>query len=135
MVSGCREWIRTALQTAWGEIVSYEETLPSESDFRSVLSRVIASKPEIIYAPITSHLIPFFRQLRQLGFEGPVITSDNITEELIAQGDGVFEGVFQTMVADPQNAEANRLKSLYRKSLQGNLRCSPSMGGGTTEFD
>lgn len=100
-----------------GVVSSYEETLPSDSDFRSVLIRVLESKPEVIYAPITSHLIPFFRQLRQLGFSGPVVTSDNLTEDLIAQSGGVFEGAFQTMVADPESSEAEKLKNLYQKKF------------------
>jgi branched-chain amino acid transport system substrate-binding protein len=97
--------------------VSYEETLPSDTDFRSLLVRVLAANPEVIYAPVTSNIIPFFLQMRQVGYTGPLITSDNLTDELIAQGGGVFEGVFQTMVADPENSEAERLKSLYQKKF------------------
>jgi branched-chain amino acid transport system substrate-binding protein len=100
-----------------GEIVSYEEVLPSDADFRSVLARALTEKPDLIYAPVTSHLIPFFKQLRQLGYAGPVITSDNLTDELVAQGGGVFEGVFQTMVGEPENPEAERLKVLYQKKF------------------
>ncbi len=101
-----------------GTILSYEETLPSDTDFRALLSRVLAKNPNVIYAPITAHLIPFFQQLRQLGYSGPVITSDNLTDELLAQGGSVFEGVFQTMVADPKSLEAERLKDLYRKKYE-----------------
>jgi branched-chain amino acid transport system substrate-binding protein len=97
-----------------GTVVSSVSTLPQESDFRAVLTKVLSTKPEVIYAPVTAHLIPFFRQLRQLGFKGPVITSDNLTEELLQQGNGVFDGVYQTMVADPENPEAETLKALYR---------------------
>jgi branched-chain amino acid transport system substrate-binding protein len=98
-----------------GSIVGYEESAPNESDFRTVLTRILRTKPEVIYAPITAHLVPFFRQLSQLGYTGKVITSDNLTEDHIAQDPKIFEGILQTMVADPNNPEAERLKSLYRE--------------------
>jgi branched-chain amino acid transport system substrate-binding protein len=98
-----------------GAIVAHEEVDPSDSDFRAVLIRLIKSNPEVIYAPITSHLIPFFKQLNQLGYVGKIITSDNLTEELIQQSASVFEGVYQTMVADPDTPDSNRLRQLYKK--------------------
>jgi ABC-type branched-subunit amino acid transport system substrate-binding protein len=74
----------------------------------------LATKPDVIYAPVTSHIIPLFRQIRQLGFTGTIITSDNLTEDLIGQDKGVFEGTFQTMVSDPHNSESESLARLYR---------------------
>ncbi len=100
-----------------GAIVAYEEVGTGDSDFRAVLMRLIKSNPEVIYAPITSHLLPFFKQLHQLGYKGEIITSDNLTEDLISQGAGVFEGAYQTMVADPETTESYTLKHLYRQKF------------------
>lgn len=124
VVSSAQEWSLEVgkgfiehFKALGGSVVSYQETLPSDSDFRTVLSRVIDARPEVVYAPVTAHLIPFFRQIRQLGFKGPIITSDNLTDELISQSSGVFEGAFQSMVADPETEEAQRLKVLYRRKF------------------
>lgn len=100
-----------------GVVSKTVSTLPDESDFRSVIVQVLASKPEVIYAPITSNLLAFFRQLRQLGFNGSLITSDNLTEDILLQGNKAFEGVYQTMVADPSGEKAAQLAKLYEKKF------------------
>jgi branched-chain amino acid transport system substrate-binding protein len=97
-----------------GKITSFVTTVPNDPDFRSVLIKLLKTKPDAVYAPITSNLIPFFKQIRQLGFTGPIITSDNLTEELIVESKGAFEGAYQTMVADPDTKESEKLKSLYK---------------------
>lgn len=106
-----------------GKITSLITTVPNDADFRSVIIKLLKTKPEVIYAPITSNLIPFFKQLRQLGYSGPVVTSDNLTEELIAESNGAFEGVYQTMVGVPNNEETSKLALLYKKKFSKN----PSM--------
>ena len=112
---GVAKGFKDKFQELGGASISYEEINPSDSDFRSLLTRVIRGNPEAIYAPITAHTIPFFKQLKQLGYAGKVITSDNITDQVIAQSDGALEGVMQTMASDPDNPEALHLKRLYKE--------------------
>lgn len=114
---GVAQGFRDKFKELGGEISAYEETVPNEADFRSVLNRLLATKPNAIYAPVTAHIIPVFRQLRQLGFTGPIITSDDLTEDLIEQGKGIFEGTFQTMVIDPHNTESDNLILAARPTI------------------
>ena len=98
-----------------GEVIAYQEVSPNEADFRSALLKILEKKPEVLYAPINGHFIPFFRQLGQLGYAGHVITSDNLTDELVQSAPEVFEGVYQTMVGEPDNDESRKLATLYER--------------------
>lgn len=100
-----------------GVITFHQEVTPDEADFRALLIRALESKPDVIYAPVTAHLASFFRQARQLGFAGPILTSDNLTDELVSHSGGAFEGAYQTMVAAALNDQSKQLGELYRRKF------------------
>ncbi len=99
-----------------GKIIESNASSPTEADYRTPLLRALNKKPDVIYAPVTSHILTFFRQARQLGFKGPIITSDNLNEQEIELDKTVFEGVFQSLVTDPETENAHRLKKLYEET-------------------
>ena len=70
-------------------------------------------KPDLIFAPITHNIVPFFKQIRQLKLEGNIITGAIVTEEHVAQAPSVFEGVYRTESVDPHSTEAKRLFESY----------------------
>lgn len=102
---------------AGGSVLDLITTVPDESDFRSVILRAIKKKPAVIYAPIVAKLPLFFKQLRQAGFKGQVITSDNLNDEIISTDPSAFEGVYQSQVADPETERAKHLQILYAKKF------------------
>jgi branched-chain amino acid transport system substrate-binding protein len=96
-----------------GVVVAEAVASTNESDYRTLLLKLVRSKPDVVYAPISSHLSVFFRQLRALGYRGKVITSDNLNDDVIKQAPESIEGVYQTMIATPQNAKLEKVKLLY----------------------
>ena len=55
------------------------------SDFRTVIAKIKRLKPDVLYSPITDNMVAFYTQLRELKFEGKVISSDIITDDHIQQ--------------------------------------------------
>jgi branched-chain amino acid transport system substrate-binding protein len=68
----------------------------------------------VLYAPVTDGVVPFYKQLRQLGFDKPIVTSDIVTAEHIAADRAAFEGVYQTQAQDPLSPETARMQAEYR---------------------
>jgi len=98
-----------------GKIVAAHTLDPANPDFRTILSRVKQLHPDALYLPLPDNIVPFYKQLRQLGLKMPLVTADVLTEELIAQLGTAVEGVYQTQVADPDSAETRRMIALYQK--------------------
>lgn len=84
-------------------------------DFRSTLSKMRQLKPDIIYTPLVYNLDSFYRQLRELHFSEPIVTSDIITEENIRLYPDVYEGIYQSGIVDPQNPVFAALRTRYEK--------------------
>ncbi len=57
----------------------------------------------------------FYKQLKELGFEKPIVTSDIITENHIDILGTVAEGIYQTQASDPIGEKTSHLKELYCK--------------------
>jgi len=109
------DYFEKAFKKAGGEIRGKFSLDPSEVDFRSTLLRAKALNPGIMYVPIDSNILPFFKQIRQLGITTPLITSDILDKELYDQGKGIFEGVFQSQTGDPEFPASIKMKELYKK--------------------
>ena len=98
-----------------GGTIAAAVSVPADTaDFGTVISKIRGSNAKTLYAPLTYNILPFHKRLRSLGWSGPVVSSDIITEELIAQDPTIFEGVYQTGIADPSTAEYQGLAELYR---------------------
>lgn len=97
-----------------GTIVRRDALNPETTDFRTVLGRVQAQNPDVIYAPITQNIPVFHTQKSTLGMKAPVISSDVIADEHIAKAPGAFEGVYQTAIKDPQNDRSSELFNRYQ---------------------
>jgi len=87
---------------------------PEEADFRAVISKFRGLGPDIIYSPLVFNIVPFYSQLRQLGFSGKIVTSDIIAEEHISKAPQVFEGIYQSGLPDPDSAKYRELAAKYR---------------------
>jgi len=96
------------MAVVWNDAVNLDET-----DFRTLLAKMRASEPDVLFAPLVSNLVLFAKQLSASGFKKPVIMSDNITDALLAEAPEAFEGFYQTVVADPKSPETEQLRALY----------------------
>lgn len=100
-----------------GDVLATFSVNPGESDFRALLLKALKQEPDTLYAPITNDVIPFFKQLRSVGFKKSVITSDVLTQEYIDAADGALEGVYQLQGTQPSSPETEKLKQLYNREF------------------
>lgn len=102
------------LQALGGEVTAAESVSPETTDFRTVISKVLASNPEVIYTPITDGVVQFYSQLKNQSFQGAIITSDIITSSHIEEAPQSFNEIYQTQAQDPTSEEARRLTQAYK---------------------
>lgn len=88
------------------------------NDFRAIIVKIKALKPDVIYAPVTDNLIAFFKQTKDLGLTQPIITSDNLNEEILKNAGTVVEGIYQTQVGDPDSGAFKQFLAEYEKKFQ-----------------
>jgi branched-chain amino acid transport system substrate-binding protein len=103
-----------AFEKQGGRVVETHTLAPGTTDFRTIIAKAKASGADILYAPVTDGVVPFYKQLRQLGFDKPIVTSDIVTAEHIAVDRSAFEGVYQTQAQDPSSPETVRMQAKYR---------------------
>jgi branched-chain amino acid transport system substrate-binding protein len=83
-------------------------------DFRSQILRATQGNPDVLYTPITEGAPAFYRQLHEMRYEGQVVTSDILTEQMLAETKEATEGVYQTSIADPEGVQTEHMRKLYR---------------------
>lgn len=122
VVATIEEWAQTVangfeftFKANGGEITQRIDVNADDSDFRTIVARIASKDPDVIYVPVNPHLEILVRQMKEQGLRGKIITSDNITAALLRANPKVFEGVYQSMVADPQGPETEALALKYRK--------------------
>lgn len=86
---------------------------PIETDFKTILAKIRAFNPNVVYAPIVFGLTPFVKQYKIYLKDTPLIMSDNLTEHTIQEDPKAFEGVYHSAVADPDNVISTKLKEQY----------------------
>ncbi len=89
---------------------------PDDVDFRSLLARVVRLKPDVIYAPLSDHQVPFWKQLEVAGYKGIRITSDILNEALIKEIGPTANGILQTQVSDPDLKRTREMLAEYQKA-------------------
>ncbi len=82
--------------------VVFSDELPlQQDDFRTVVSRVLQSRPDSVYVLLFKHQALFIKQLRRGGFTGEIFAAHNIEDpyELTA-GEGLMESVWYANADD-----------------------------------
>ena len=98
-----------------GEIVKSISINPGQTDFRTEIIKLRNLDVDLLYAPMDDNITSFFRQLKQMNFSAPVVTADNITDALMAEAPGAFDGVYQTQVSDPDSPATMAMAALYQE--------------------
>ncbi|MBX7142940.1 MAG: ABC transporter substrate-binding protein [Oligoflexia bacterium] len=98
-----------------GSIVDEVSFNPDEIDFRTSLQRIKKVNFDLAYAPIDAQMMAFYKQWRQAKFEQPVVSTDIITEDNLVAASALFEGVFQSMTADPMYSATRAMLDSYRE--------------------
>jgi branched-chain amino acid transport system substrate-binding protein len=100
-----------------GGVVAYQADLnPTDTDFRTVLQKIGASKVEAIFAPITAGVVPFFDQTRRMKLEIPIIVAGGALDtDVIASAPAAVEGRYVTNAfLDSNRAQAAEFLKLYK---------------------
>jgi branched-chain amino acid transport system substrate-binding protein len=90
---------------------------PGDTDFRTLAARIIKYKPDVLYAPLSDHPIPFWKQLHSAGYKGVRITSDVLNQEIINAIGAAGNGIFQTQVADPSSEDTKKMLTSYKRKF------------------
>lgn len=108
---------KNRFESLGGKVLNTFTHNPTDSDYRTTITRATKLNPDTIYAPLTDGFVTFFRQLREAGFSKPVLASDNLSEALLETAPEVFEGVFHTQPANPNNERMLALARTYRSKF------------------
>ncbi len=98
-----------------GQVIDNLQSSPDNLDFRTLLAKIRAEKPDVIYALVSENYHSFFKQLAQANLNIPVITADILSGEVLNQLGGDIEGVYETLTADPTTPRAKLMITQYRK--------------------
>jgi branched-chain amino acid transport system substrate-binding protein len=98
-----------------GKILEYISVDPSTTDFRAILTKAKRLNPDVMYTPLVEGVIPFYKQVRQLGVKAHIVTSDIISNHHIKEAPGIFEGVYQTQPPAPEGAVTQLFTALYKR--------------------
>lgn len=102
-----------------GEIASSQGVSPETTDFRGILSKIVTSKPDAIFAPLYTRAAGLMvRQAKELGINKQILGADVYeTPEFIEVGGQAAEGVIFTRYGQYAGLEyqafARRYKELY----------------------
>lgn len=95
---GMSATFKTAYLSMGGQIVAFEGHATGTTDFRELLKRVLASRPEILYvSDYYNDVALIARQARELGFKGPLLGGDGWDSPKLPELAGkAIEGCFFT---------------------------------------
>ncbi|MCB0317107.1 MAG: ABC transporter substrate-binding protein [Bdellovibrionales bacterium] len=100
--------------TELGGEINFEDSYNKGTvDFRASIAKLNGKDFDILFAPIGEQPVPFFKQLRQVGFSKPVLSSDQISKEFIDAADGALEGVMFSNADDRLSDKLNNLALRY----------------------
>lgn len=109
-----KEYFSAEFKAQGGEVMRAVTVLPQETDFRTILTKIRAQKPDVVYAPIADNIVAFFSQYSAARVGAPVITSDVLTEELVAALGARADGIVQAQGGDATGALRAHLMERYR---------------------
>lgn len=101
------------LRRLGGEILLRVDVPADESDVKAVLTKIILRKPEAVFLSVYNSLGPAAKQLRRLGYSGPVSTIQ-IDESRVRDADGALSNVRYARLA----TASAEFETLYFKRFQ-----------------
>jgi len=108
------QYFQRRFSSQGGKILNVFSANPDEVNFRTIIQRALALKPDVIYAPVDLNVVTFFEQYKQSNSNIPIISSDVIVDNYIIEAPGAFEGVYHTMTGVNDSAEFKEMAALYK---------------------
>lgn len=101
-----------------GRVVGSSAMTPDETNFRSIITKLKAAKPDAVLSLMTYNLIPWFNQLRELRYTNPVVSCNCSNAHHLQSAPQAFEGRFQYMNPPPAGAVFERVRALYEREFK-----------------
>jgi len=101
-----------------GKEVASETVKPDEKDYRTVITKILTKKPDLIFVGLLPGVAgDFSKQARTLEYKGDFVAFNFIEgEETLTAANNTLEGLIYTQAADPQGWFADKYKSMYNKA-------------------
>ena len=98
------------------EIVAVEPYNPDETDFRTPVTKIKASNPDVIYMPaFTTDAVLLLKQLDQAGLEVPLVGADGSKDDAVIAGAGAAaEGLIVTLPGVPKSPELETFAAAFQ---------------------
>lgn len=116
---GLEEFFVDEFPKVGGEIVLNESVEDGQSDYRTVISKIIESKPDCIYAPLYQRGAgQFLKQLREQGVKTQVFGADVYeAPELLETAGDAANGVLFTTFVQKGNEISRKFKEKYNEAF------------------
>ncbi len=103
---GIAEVFKTDFTRAGGSVVAFESYSTGDKDFSAQLSKVKASRADVLFLPNYYNEVPLqIQQARQQGFKGMIVGSDSWgSEEILKLGKDIMNGLYFTTHYAPDMA-------------------------------
>lgn len=101
-----------------GTILGEHPISEGTTDFRQIILKGTKDNPQAIFAPIDRNIGTFFKQLKESGYAGVVLSSDAITQGAIDSAQGGLEGAYYTVFAVPKSGQAEKFKQKYKEAYK-----------------
>jgi branched-chain amino acid transport system substrate-binding protein len=108
------------IKSEGGTIVSSEEFQPNTKDYRTLVTKIRAAKPQalLVLSQLGTNAAQFIKQSRELGFNPPLFTDFTFaTNETAKKTVGSFDGIyFADPSYDASNPKTKAFFDLYQKT-------------------
>ncbi len=105
---------RDEFERRGGTIVSYQEPLPDVNDFKGLVTKIIAARPEVVFLANFNRLAIASRQLAALGYHGPKLAA-LLTSTTVEQAGAALEGAIYATVSGVSTAFEDKYERRFGK--------------------
>ena len=119
-----------------GKIVSEEKAQGGDSDFRAQLTKIAATKPDVVFIPwIYQNVALIAKQARELGIDAPLLGADGWdSAELAGLAEGALENSFYVSRIGFNSAEAAAYGEKYKAEYSIDLEAECLFGNDGLEW-
>ena len=95
-----------------GSTVFYEEPLPETTDFKTIVSRMLAAKPDFVFLSNLNRMPAAARELATQRYRGPKLTTA-LDTSIIGQAAGGLEGALYFAFIGPEDGFSRRYQARF----------------------
>jgi len=95
-----------------GKVVFYDEPLSEANDLRTPITKLLEAKPEVIFLSNMNRIALASRQLKSLGYKGPLLTIP-LDASSVKNANGALEGAFFSSFIAPSESFSKKFTETY----------------------